>query len=364
MASRDVRTIFHARLTTTDPPPNKQRPRVSEAASEIGGAADASPLSAGRRLRYRLEAFGLTLAEWAIPKLSRDVAYGFARVMGWLANAVLAEDRKVAYANLDIVFGDAMPRREKRRIVRATFQNLAANAVGLFWSPRINADNVREFVDVDEANREWFRQIQGRGKGVIFVMPHYGDWELMGLAAGYLGVRCTSVTEPTKNPAIERTISRLRCRSGHVTFHPRFAVLKLFKVVSRGGTLALLIDVNARRGRGGVWLDFFGLPVFNTAAVAELAIRTGAAIVFAAAQPLPGRRIKVIFGPEIPVDRTGDNQRDVLSTSQRCLDECGKLIRANPDRWMWTNKRWKRRPSPEVGRFPFYSKYDANTVNV
>jgi lauroyl/myristoyl acyltransferase len=125
--------------------------------------------------------------------------------------------------------------------------------------------------------------------------------------------------------------------------------------------VAVLIDVNARRGRGGVWLDFFGLPVFNTAAIAELAMRTGALIVFAAALPMPGRRIRIQFGPEINVDSTGDKEKDVLTTSQRCLDEVAKLIRANPDPWLWSYKRWKRRPSPEVGRFPFYSKYDANT---
>jgi KDO2-lipid IV(A) lauroyltransferase len=138
-------------------------------------------------------------------------------------------------------------------------------------------------------------------------------------------------------------------------------VVKLFKAVSRGETVAVLIDVNARRGRGGVWLDFFGLPVFNTAAIAELAMRTGASIVFAAALPQPGRRIRVLFGPEIPVDATGDKETDVRTTSQRCLDEVAKLIRADPGPWLWTYKRWKRRPSPEVGRFPFYSKYDANT---
>ena len=138
-------------------------------------------------------------------------------------------------------------------------------------------------------------------------------------------------------------------------------MVKLFKAVARGGTVGILIDVNARRGRGGVWLDFFGLPVFNTSAVAELAKRTGAAIVFAAAHPLPGRRIRIQFGPEIPVDDTGDKDRDVLTTSQRCLDECGKLIRSSPGPWMWTYKRWKRRPSAEKGKFPFYSKYDSNT---
>ena len=356
-AVRPARTIFRLRLTTKEKAAAaRERPEADKPAP-----GDKAPATGLKRLRHRAESFGLGLAAWIIPKLPRDVAYGFAGMMGWLAYAVLPEDRRVAYANLDIVLGDTMSRQEKRRIVRATFQNLAANAVGLFWSPRINAGNVRHYVDVDEANRGWFQDIQGRGKGVIFITPHYGDWELLSLASGYLGATYTAVMESTKNPAVAETISRLRSRSGHVIVQPRFAVVKLFKAVSRGGTVGILIDVNARRGRGGVWLDFFGLPVFNTAAVAELAMRTGAAIVFAAAQPLPGRRIKILFGPEIPVDRTGDAPKDVLTTSQRCLDECAKLIRANPDHWMWTYKRWKRRPTPEVGRFPFYSKYDANT---
>jgi lauroyl/myristoyl acyltransferase len=351
-------------LSTTERAPGK--PHRDEAA-----APDKAPRPAERgergeprglkRLRYRVEAFGLGLAESIIPKLSRDMAYGLAGIIGWIAYVTLPEDRRVAYANLDIVFGDAMPRTEKRRIVRGTFHNTVANAVGLFWSPRVTADNVRDYVDVDESNRQWFHEIQARGHGVIFITPHYGDWELLNLASGFLGAKYTTVMEPTKNPAIEQSISRLRSRSGHVCVHPRFAVVKLFKAVSRGETVGILIDVNARRGRGGVWLDFFGLPVFNSAAVAELAMRTGAAIVFAAAHPLPGRRIRIQFGPEVLTDNTGDKGKDVLSTSQRCLDECAKVIREKPEHWLWTYKRWKRRPSPDKGRFPFYSKYDPNT---
>jgi KDO2-lipid IV(A) lauroyltransferase len=158
-------------------------------------------------------------------------------------------------------------------------------------------------------------------------------------------------------------VTRLRGLSGHTIVHPRFAVVKLFKAVSRGETVAVLVDANARRGRGGVWLDFFGLKVFNTSAVAELAMRTGAAVVFAAAQPVAGNggRIRILFGPEIEVANTGDHERDALVTSQRCLDCCAELIRTNPEHWLWTYKRWKRRPSAEVGGYPFYSKYDPNT---
>jgi len=163
--------------------------------------------------------------------------------------------------------------------------------------------------------------------------------------------------------ALKQTISRLRSLSGHNTVHPRFAVVKLFKAVSRGETIGVLVDVNARRGRGGVWLDFFGLPVFNTAAIAELAIRTGAAIVFGYSEmlPGPGRRLRIAFTPEIEPANTGDRAKDVLDTSQKCLDRCAEVIRRSPEHWLWTYKRWKRRPTPEVGRYPFYSKYDPNT---
>jgi KDO2-lipid IV(A) lauroyltransferase len=336
-------------LPTTEQPRRKAAPAEREAPTGF------------KRFRYRLEAFGIGAAAWAVPRLPRGAALGLAGVLGGLAYVLLAEDRRVAYANLDIVFGDTRTRREKRRIVRATFHNLARNILSLLWSPRLSKENISQYAEFDEYDRGVYREMQSRGKGVIFICPHYGDWELMSHASGFAGATYTTVMEPTKNPAIEQTISRLRSVSGHSVVHPRFAVVKLFKAVSRGETIGVLVDVNARRGRGGVWLDFFGLPVFNSSAVAELAMRTGAAIMFGYAQELPGQRVRISFGPEIPVANTGNHEQDVRTTSQRCLDECAKLIRQKPEDWMWTYKRWKRRPSPEVGRFPFYSKYDANT---
>ncbi|HZN65099.1 MAG TPA: lysophospholipid acyltransferase family protein [Tepidisphaeraceae bacterium] len=319
------------------------------------------PPSLLKRLRYRLEGAALEAAALFIPVLPRPLVNALGWCVGAGAYFALKEDRQVGLANLDIAFGDTKSPEEKKRIVMSAFRNLASNLLGLFWGRRLGARNVGRYVKTDADNLAWLEQVRGRGKGVILVTPHYGDWELGSLAAGLLGIPYTTVAEPTKNPAIERIISRLRSRSGHTTVPPRFAVVKLYKALSRGGTVTLLIDVNARRGRGGVWLDFFGLPVFNTGAVAELAMRTGAAIVFVAAHPLPGRRINLTFGPEIEPSATGDHEDDVLTTSQRCLDACAALIREHPEHWLWTYKRWKRRPAEEMGRFPFYSKYDENT---
>jgi lauroyl/myristoyl acyltransferase len=321
------------------------------------------PTSAWKRFRYRLEAAGLGAVTRLVPLLPRGAVLGLAKRLGGLAYYLLGEDRRVAFANLDIAFGDSMPPRDKRRIVRQTFQNIASNLMGLFWAPRLTKENIGKYAQFDAADVAWYQSIKARGKGVIFITPHYGDWELMSLCAGFHGATYMTVMEPTKNPVIEQTISRLRSLSGHTTVHPRFAVVKLFKAISRGETIGVLVDVNARRGRGGVWLDFFGLKVFNTAAIAELAIRTGAAIIFGYCEmlPGPGRRVRIAFTPELEPSNTGDREKDVLLTSQRCLDRCAEVIQKNPRHWLWTYKRWKRRPTPEVGRYPFYSKYDPNT---
>jgi len=122
----------------------------------------------------------------------------------------------------------------------------------------------------------------------------------------------------------------------------------------------VLIDQSATRFRRGVWLDFFGLPVFNTAASGLLALKTGAGILGGVAYPLPDGRVKLSYGPEITFTPTGNDEADIRAINQECLKYCEGVIRENPELWMWCYKRWGYRPTPEQGRFPSYSRYVAN----
>jgi KDO2-lipid IV(A) lauroyltransferase len=329
--------------------------------AEVDVVAAPSGPSHWLQFRYWMEITFLRTLAAVVSAFPRNVVLGLADRLGWLAYYVLAQDRRVADANVEFVFGDTKSAREKTRIARMGMRVLARNLAGLFWASRLTAQNIRNYVDVDEANWRWFQEIRARGKGVIFITPHYGDWEMGSMAAGFLGAPFLTVAESVKNVAVEELMSELRSLPGHRTVPPRHAVIKLFKTLRRGETVGVLVDVNGRRGRGGVWLDFFGLPVFNAAAVADLALRTGAAIVFAVAHPLPNFRTRLVFGPEVELSRTGNAEEDSRITNQRCLDLCADLIRQNPDHWLWTYKRWKRRPTPEMGRYPYYSKYDENT---
>lgn len=276
-----------------------------------------------------------------------------------IAYVVLPHDRKVALANLEVAFGDDMPPPVKRRLARRAFRNFAEAALGLLWAPRMTPGSVDRSVEI--RGLEHIRPARAAGRGIVICSCHYGNWELGTLAFGFQGVPLMMVTEPTRNPAIEQRITRLRSMSGHKPVHPRFALIKLFRAISRGEAVGMLVDVNGRRGRGGVWLDFFGLPVFNSHAIAQMALRANAAVFFVWCEPLPHGRLRMFVSPEIRQEPTGDRDADVKSLSQKCLDHSERLIRQHPDLWLWTYKRWKRRPTEEKGRYPFYSKFDPKT---
>jgi len=81
----------------------------------------------------------------------------------------------------------------------------------------------------------------------------------------------TIVTEQMNNPHVARIFERLRGRTGSRIILQWGAMTKLFKALKRGECVALLIDLNAVPRRGGLWLDFFGKPVFSYSAAAALA---------------------------------------------------------------------------------------------
>lgn len=310
-----------------------------------------------KRVRYRLEALVLELLAATVPLLSRKMLVRVANAIGWLAFHVAAKDRRIALTNLDIAFGSTKSMDEKRRIARSAFQNFARSFLGLFWSKRLTPETLNKIVDIDPENLRMIQDAQGRGKGIIFVTFHYGEWEMLGVATALLGFPLTIVMEQLRNPHLTRIFERLRGHGVNQIILQRHAMTKLFKTLKRGGNVALLIDLNAVPSRGGIWLDFFGKPVFGFSGAAALAQHTGAAIISAAGYPLPDGRIRAVFGPEVPCANTGDEEADLQVTSQQCLGRCEELIRREPERWLWFYRRWKFRPTQELEDFPHYSRW-------
>lgn len=320
--------------------------------------AERKPISAGKQLRFHLEVAGLRALEWLVTRFSRRAVTRAGRAVGSLAYYLAPDLRRIALANLDIAFGDTKSSAEKRRIARASLQNFGRTLFGLFWSSRLTRENFEQFVTLDQPSLEMALAVQARGTGMVVFTPHYGDWELLGQACGWYGILMTIVQEAEQNVAVEEILGRLRGVSGHRLVPGKSAAYGLLKALKRGGTSGMLVDVNATRRQGGDWLEFFGLPVYSPTAAGGLTRHTGAAIMPCVATPLPDGRIQIVYGPEITWQRTGDADADIRAINQQCLAFCERTIRAAPEFWFWSYKRWKLRPTPDQGRYPAYSRFN------
>jgi KDO2-lipid IV(A) lauroyltransferase len=106
--------------------------------------------------------------------------------------------------------------------------------------------------------------------------------------------------------------------------------------------LALFADQN--KARGGVFVDFFGRPAGTVIGPAVMALRTGAPIVpiFNVRQGVNKHR--VIIGPPVEFEISGDREKDVFTVTAKITKVIEEFVRQYPTHWWWFHNRWRSKP--------------------
>jgi lauroyl/myristoyl acyltransferase len=317
-----------------------------------------------KRWRFALEVLAFDLLAATIPRLSRRQVGRLAAALGDWYWRCSARTRHISRANLALAFGDALTSADRDRIGRASCRHFCDTMLSLLWEPATDTVPVADRLEWDAAEWERVQSLRRAGSGLIFVVPHFGDWEALGLLTARLGLTTTVVMDMPANPRLAEQLRRWRSRTGNTVIAQRGAAPKLLRALRRGEAIALLLDLNADPRSGGVWVEFFGKPVYNNAAAAWLALRTGAPLVLATGRRLaPDGKVRATFTPLPVPPRTGDEPADVRALSQMCLRHCEQLIIAAPEFWLWSYKRWKYHPPGATATgFPFYTRPFAGAV--
>src|SRR2546422_8387526 len=321
-----------AERTLAPVPPRRRRTRA-----QVGG--ESRPCA-----RDWLEYLALRAAFGALAALPLGAALRAGELVALVAYALDRPHRRIGMRNLEIAFPEKRV-RERRRILRASFLNLGRMATELARLPRLSAERLRDMVRfVDE---EWWREAMSweRSTGVLVLSGHFGNWDLLVFAHGLRGHPVHMVHRAIANPLIDRWLNALRVRAGTRAIRKRHAARAVLAALHEHGFLVLPFDQNSTRGLG-VFVDFFGEAASTNAGIARIALRTDAPIV-----PIfivrDGRRARhtVHVLPIMQVERTGDDQADVVRNTQRVSDVFEDMVRRYPAQWLWMHKRWKTRPA-------------------
>ncbi|HEY0428925.1 MAG TPA: lysophospholipid acyltransferase family protein [Pyrinomonadaceae bacterium] len=286
--------------------------------------------------------------------LPRKAAVGLGISIATAAYPFLGGLRRAGTRSLEIAFPEKSP-DERERILKKSFQNLGRILGEVSQFPRATPEKLARMIDLEFESEETrsseeykiYETERAKGRGVILVGPHLGNWEIGVFAYSAFREPLKYLARPIDNPLIEEMTVNLRTRFGNRPINKTNSVGKAIEILRTGGVLGVLPDVNAHP-KEGVFVPFFGVEACTASGVAMLALRTNAMIIpMCCVWDAETKRYRAMYGKLVEPVRTGDRYRDIVETTALYTLEMEKFIRAYPDQWLWIHKRWKTRPPGE-----------------
>ncbi len=286
--------------------------------------------------------------------LPRKLSLRIGELFGRLAYRLAGGLRRVAFRNLEIAFPEKSV-SEREAIARGSFENLGRVLAELTQFPHMAKDELKDLIQlqfdstqsVESPERIVFEADRAKGRGVLLVGPHLGNWEIGVFVYAAFREPLTYLARPLDNPLIEEFTVKLRSRYGNRAIDKNNSMSAAVSILRRGEVLGVLPDVNVLP-RDGVFVPFFGTLACTTIGVAMLAMRTGALIVpMCCVWDKETGKYSAYYGEAIDSPNTGDRHRDMYAMTAEMTAAMERFIRAYPEQWLWIHKRWKTRPPGE-----------------
>jgi KDO2-lipid IV(A) lauroyltransferase len=178
---------------------------------------------------------------------------------------------------------------------------------------------------------------------MLLVSGHIGNWELGGAYIAARGIGIDVVARRMGNPLFDAYVTSTRTQLGMQVVYDNDAVRRIPRATREGRAVALLVDQGVK-GLASSYVPFFGRPAKTPRGPAVFALRLGVPTIFAAVLRQPSGRYRFFFEP-VPVEDTGDRERDTDAIVAGYTAQLERFVRTAPEQYFWHHRRWKRQPA-------------------
>lgn len=290
--------------------------------------------SPAKRLQWQAEAFAHALVEALVGRLPASLAFRLGEWLGLAAWLLFPKRRAIVLRNLRIATGGRLSAAEILDMARRNFRRTGANLISTARTARLPARRVPEVLRLK--NPELLTEALAERRGVVLVLAHMGNWELLSRIAHVLppGTPTGAFYRPLNNPVMDRRVLGRRQADGARLFSKRDPFHQVTGFLRTGGIVGVLAD--QRVGMQGVVVPFFG-RLTRMSPLPSLLARRARASVFALSlvAEQPGRWKAVLTRVEEPADPAA------------CTTALEQAMKAGLDDVFWLQDRWKVQVAPK-----------------
>ncbi|MBB4817898.1 lysophospholipid acyltransferase [Pseudomonas solani] len=261
--------------------------------------------------------------------------------IGWLMWRLPNRSREVVRINLSKCFPElnAAELDERTRLSLMDIgRTLTESACAWIWPAQKSIGLVREVEGLDV-----LQEALASGKGVVGITSHLGNWEVLN---HFYCDQCKPIIfyRPPKLKAVDELLRKQRVQLGNrVAPSTREGILSVIKEVRKGGAVGIPADPEPSLS-SGLFVPFLGTTALTSKFVHGMLSGGKARGVFLHALRLPdGSGFKVILEAAPEAMYSEDVETSVAAMSA----VVERYVRTYPTQYMWSMKRFKKRPEGE-----------------
>lgn len=266
------------------------------------------------------------------------------RGAGWLMYVIPNKSARVARINLEHCFPE-LNAAELDQLHLATMQNiglsLTESACAWLWPPEKTMHLIHEVQGL-----ELLQQARAEGKAIVGITSHLGNWEVLNHYFCEHGGNPVIFYRPPKLKALNDLLARKRTQMGNrVAPSTREGIISVIKEVRKGGAVGIPVDPEPSRS-SGIFVPLLGNAALTSKFVPGMLLGkqdSVAAIFLHAIRLDKGRGFKVII-EAAPAAMYQEPVEEATASMSKVLES---YLRRWPEQYMWTMKRFRRRPEGE-----------------
>lgn len=298
-----------------------------------------------RRIIWLLQVAMLYGFTWLVALIPESTADRIGSGIGLMMRCLLPSRRRIAEQNIQrsLQYMRAQPGwrctlPDATTIAREVFRNIGRSLVE---TCRLYHGRGSSLIDrIEVRGREHYEAARAKGKGLIFLTGHCGNWELVALAyARLFNSSMSVVARRQNNPYLNRMVERMRMHYDNRVIYKDNALKNMISAIRQNGVIGLLAD-QAVLPEEGCLIEFLGRKAWSSKAPVLLARKTGVAVLPAFIHR-EGVRHVIELHPELEFSSDASDEgwiRDVQVYSRRIE----QFIVEHPTDWYWVHRRWKR----------------------
>ncbi len=278
--------------------------------------------------------------KWSIRVFPRGFVNVLTESLFSVAFLFLTKLREICLKNLCKVYGDSKDQQEYKIMVKGCIKNIGRTMIDLLYF----VEHPQELTEITSIhNEDYLKQALKKGRGVVAVSAHLGNFPLMSVYLSKRGYKINVIIRPMRDSSFSVFMHEL-CDKWSInmiqTLPKKKFIKETFSALRRNEILFILSDEVAPKGEG-VLVDFFEQKIPRAMGPMLFHNHIGSPIVPIFIAKDEKNKFHIFIEKEVKINEMVSEDENNIKNISEVARIIEGFVRKFPMQWGgWLNKKW------------------------